>query len=111
MTRQCVVLGADLAGESTKKSPRIPTTLRTVSFIFTLFPSKIPVKPPRCRQVFWLPGRPTLCAFPPHLRQWPDADFVTGYSGGTAMVLHHLPYYVRSRTTSIYARVTWLPRG
>lgn len=43
-------------------------------------------------QVFWLPDRPTSCAFPRLCRSGVFAAFVPGYSGGTATDLHRLPY-------------------
>jgi hypothetical protein len=49
-------------------------------------------------QVFWLPDLPTLCAFPFRLvtKQWLFADFVPGYSGGTAPDFNGIPYYADS---------------
>jgi len=57
------------------------------------------------RQVFWLPVTSILRFFySPRLpislahqnyyikRQWPSADFATGYSGATARVSHPLPF-------------------
>jgi hypothetical protein len=43
-------------------------------------------------QVFWLPDRPTGCAFPRHPVAVALAAFVPGYSGGTATDSHRLPY-------------------
>ncbi len=56
-------------------------------------------------QVFWLPDRPTSCAFPPETgpgrlhRQWHLAAFVPGYSGGTATALHRFPYSSAAATS------------
>jgi len=50
------------------------------------------------RQVFWLPDQTTIHAFPFRLEQWPakPCEQFTGYSGGSATVLHRFPFYPTS---------------
>lgn len=65
-------------------------------------------------QVFWLPDRPTLHAFPGNvIAQWPVVDFVTGYSGGTATELHRSSLFSRRTTHPRAPKSTLIlsPRG
>jgi hypothetical protein len=64
-----------------------------------LFLERDGLQKPTPGQVFWLPVRPTYCAFPwKTFPQWHVAAFVSGYSGGTATELHRFPYSLAKAT-------------
>jgi hypothetical protein len=81
-----------------------------------------PFVSPTTGQVFWLPDLTTFCTFPRQVSQTKAnlghprelhavavADFVPGYSGGTATDSHRLPYssprHQAVRDTQVFVRM------